>query len=844
MAKMLQKLGHIGLLLGLSLLVLFVFVWYDVPTQTLALNDLYSDVFVYNQSSGLWSMKFGDGQGGFVNRNASWDPNWIIKPARFNNDDLTDFLVYNPTTGQWVRALNSGNADFTYFNSSWSPGWEVYVLDLNGDSLSDIFLYNPSSGQWFKAINVGAGDFSYFSGSWSPNWKIYPTRLNSDNLDDIFLYNTNSGQWIRAYNDGNSGFTYHDESWSPSWQIYPGDFNADGLSDFLLYSPTLSPRAILAKNNGTGFDYPFSANWDPDWTSINIGDFNSDGKADVFLYKAQSGVWVQAINNGSGSGFNYRSGTWDPNWQVFISEFNNDGRSDILVYNSSSKTAIPLLMNSSGQFEQKSTNTWGANQKIFVNRSDLSKPLGFTHIQLGSAPFNASAKFGIMYSLWHCPYSENNPAGNQIFNITEAIAGRQSWGPVPTFHWSSRPPLGYYCLSRDTNVLTDHATKLRDAGINFIFVDVTNHPYTDSRSDRSQEMIMDPFVKMLEVWSSTPGAPKIVLWVPGASGNGAMVDFLLSKMEQYPNMYFSYEGKPLILIFPSVSTWSQVADQLRPNYTVRIMLGLLTQRDQYWSFLQSCSSGFRESQGNQDCNQLVAYLNGKVEQVSVASAYQETHMSNKATAVPKQNGKTLTKQFGEIFNYASVPIVTFTSWNEWMAQRGCFDSNGNGALPPNCTTDQFPDGSKIFVDVYDQEYNRDIEPDTFHGDFYYQLMKQCITMYKNGQQCGVSPIAKLIDNLAPSSLAKSVKTLVDPESITNSITNSIASSNLGKLDPLAIVNSILGRVQIPLATNLNLLSSKQSIAKKPIFNNRSLYPVSLRKTIKFMRSLLYPSFPR
>ena len=196
-------------------------------------------------------------------------------------------------------------------------------------------------------------------------------------------------------------------------------------------------------------------------------------------------------------------------------------------------------------------------------------------------------------------------------------------------------------------------------------------------------------------------------------------------------MRFFYQGKPLILT--NVADESRV-NVLSPRYTIRTMWGLEDTGNR-WSFLSKCAPGFKQSQGNQPCNQRVATVNGQPEQISVAAAYQETGMSDKRTAVPKFNGKTFARQFQTVFDSPSVPVVIITGWNEWVVQRGCYDANDiPTADNSKCVVDSFPDGSKIFTDEYDIEYSKDIEPaKNERGDFYYQLMKSCIQKFRNGE---------------------------------------------------------------------------------------------------------------
>jgi hypothetical protein len=346
---------------------------------------------------------------------------------------------------------------------------------------------------------------------------------------------------------------------------------------------------------------------------------------------------------------------------------------------------------------------------------------------------------GIQYSIWHCPMDARLSE-----NSVDAVEnGNQDWKPVGSTYYWAKPSLGYYCLSQDEAVLRTHAEMLRDAGIDFVFIDSTNHAYTNSsRCALPKEMIMDPFKKMLEVWSTVPGAPKVVPWV-SLLKEGDMIDYLLGELNKHPDMYFYYGGKPLVLVVDVSSMLDQTRfDALSQNYTLRRMWALYSDPGSSWSFLQTCRADPRE---DSPCDQRRALNGSSVEQISVTSAYMTNYMSNKhgyllpgivyhPPATPKYRGITFKKQFYSALE-SPAPIVTITSWNEFIAIRFCFGPDGVAAVN-NCSVDQFPDGSKIFVDQYDGEYNRDMEPaDNEMGDYYYRLMKSCVSIYKNGAKC-------------------------------------------------------------------------------------------------------------
>jgi hypothetical protein len=356
----------------------------------------------------------------------------------------------------------------------------------------------------------------------------------------------------------------------------------------------------------------------------------------------------------------------------------------------------------------------------------------------------AETQFGIMYTIWHCR------SMSDVRDVTKIQAGLQDWAGIPWFHWWGEPAVGYYCLTDRPEVLKLHAEQLRDAGINFVFVDVTNWPDYSTNSVTVTDIIQ-PFQKMLEVWSTVPNAPKIVPWVRlGTTGDPArpyndMIYWLLPQLDKYPTLYFPYQGKPLILGIGHGSTDQNLVNALSVGYTHRDMHAFYDAPSPEWSFMQRCTNqdAFRTSGGTLACNQQVAVRNGVVEQISVTTAYQNDYISDYRTNIPKFDGRTFRRQFDTVFNNPGVPIVTITGWNEWIAQRFCVGPD-KGIRTDNCATDTFPDGSKVFVDDYDVDRNRDIEPAKGgKEDYYYELMKSCISLYKSGGRCDGANSEKL-----------------------------------------------------------------------------------------------------
>lgn len=319
-------------------------------------------------------------------------------------------------------------------------------------------------------------------------------------------------------------------------------------------------------------------------------------------------------------------------------------------------------------------------------------------------------KFGIFYLIWHCLGTD------AVYDISQ-----NNLGPVPSFHWWSRPNLGYYCPTKDRHVLRQHAIQLRDAGMDFVYLDITNYAKVDGGS---QVGALQPLQALAEEWSQIPGAPKLVPWLPLSKGADIpdAVDQILAK---FPSLRFPYQGKPLLLVVanPEFPVDQALLNRFAAKYTLRQMWAYQKNWTN-WSFMEECTGNFKKANGYGRCGQRIAYgPDNKVEQVSVTAAYQKTYMTQFDTAVPKFEGRTLQAQMKRIDDFVNPPIVTITGWNEWIAQRFCVTPRlapTADCSPPNSPT--LPNGYPVFVDQYNEEYSRDLEP-TVGNDKYYQLLK-------------------------------------------------------------------------------------------------------------------------
>jgi len=311
----------------------------------------------------------------------------------------------------------------------------------------------------------------------------------------------------------------------------------------------------------------------------------------------------------------------------------------------------------------------------------------------------------IMYSTWFNPIykvGNNNPP-----NISNILAGLESWGSTNQFHYWAKPALGYY-RSDDKAVIRKHMIQLEEAGVDFIILDNTNANYNAwgyGEGSYWHNMVTLPLKALTETIREMRDegyeTPYIVNWIGTNDGwittNQIYQDFYTKEDNQ--DLFVYWNNKPFILTTSTISN-PQVGIYTRKMWGLQTTLGT-----QEWSYLQVNNDKPSYSK------------DGIIEQIGVSVAMQRTYMSNTATAVGRNHGITFYNQWKTAFKYHP-KVVTITWWNEWAAQR------------------LYVNNTYVFTDNYNQEYSRDIEPmEGGHGDQYYKWLKQYIKAYKEHNSC-------------------------------------------------------------------------------------------------------------
>lgn len=338
-------------------------------------------------------------------------------------------------------------------------------------------------------------------------------------------------------------------------------------------------------------------------------------------------------------------------------------------------------------------------------------------------------KVGIFYFIWIGAhgYDAGDYFGGDIippkasdtrspYDISELEKGHSNpadiaFGPGGAMHHWGKPYLDYY-VSNDTWIIRRHAQMLAEAGVDVIFIDVTNgYAYLPV-----VKTLCDIYVQMQREGNPRPKISFIL-----NSNPAPVVQELLTlySNSDYDRLWYELDGKPLLLAPPG-DYGAGVSSRLTFRYA--------------WFDTQYNYGGnwYGDGTNRWAWGEFSPQRNVKEEMpVMVAShpiwnigrSYTGNspngyggHQPANPTAEQRAAGTYFKQQFERAIE-CDPDLIFLTGWNEWVAQR----QGNTGAT---------------FIDCYNHEFSRDIEPcaDDF-TDVYYYYMADYIRRYK-----GVTPV--------------------------------------------------------------------------------------------------------
>lgn len=382
-----------------------------------------------------------------------------------------------------------------------------------------------------------------------------------------------------------------------------------------------------------------------------------------------------------------------------------------------------------------------------------------SHSQVGSE--RQDRYVGIFYLTWSGEHDGADKGPFDVKTILDTYQAAHGPGTIPDFtddawgvghataqewyYWGH--PLFDYYFSQDSWVIRKHVQMLTDAGIDFLMLDATNgftyKPVYDKLLDILEEYRLKGFKVPKIVFYTTANTVNIMRELY----NDVYVDGGPTDTNYYPDLWFQWDGKPLIIGDVNNLTVPGSEDPAEP--LSQEILDFFTFRVNQWPTEAQKQDGFpwmeftrpqrifKDSQGQ---NEVIS--------VSVAQHQNTLKMSDKPFYNYGVNGDynwgrsyhdgvheeydgatNWGYNVAEQWDYAIAndpKIIFITAWNEWVAFLFNYDAADSVPTPAG-----FAPNSVFMVDSATQEYSRDIEPmKGGHGDNYYMQMIDKIREYK------------------------------------------------------------------------------------------------------------------
>lgn len=344
------------------------------------------------------------------------------------------------------------------------------------------------------------------------------------------------------------------------------------------------------------------------------------------------------------------------------------------------------------------------------------------HVSYHSAP-RPDRKVVMFYFLWlgpeahgHGPYDIS-----RILSIDPNAMQKPTsplWGQVGEAHHWGEPLFGFYNTS-DPWVLRKHAEMLADAGVDAVVFDNSNKATYPTQ----YLALMKAFTAERASGNRTPDIAFLTpFWDPASTVSRLWTDIYSKGL--YKNLWFKVDGKPLILADPA-----KVDPKLRGFFTFRkpqpsYFVG--PTGPDMWSWLEVYPQHvFRNDKGEKEEMSVGVAQNaadGKLSAMSnprsLGRSYHDGHWDRSSGAV--LHGYNFAEQWENALKQ-DPRFVFVTGWNEWIAGR--FNEFAGYKAPV------------VFVDEFDEEHSRDIEPmKGSHDDNYYYQLTNYIRRYKGSRR--------------------------------------------------------------------------------------------------------------
>lgn len=422
-----------------------------------------------------------------------------------------------------------------------------------------------------------------------------------------------------------------------------------------------------------------------------------------------------------------------------------------------------------------------------------------TYKEVGPVKKGHRRVVGIFYVTWHLDrfHDIKSPYMGDITRILKAdptarLSGNNPLWSHEWYHWGE-PENGYF-LSKDKYVIRKDMSMLSDAGVDVLIMDVTNAvEYWDE-----WKVVFSIMEKMKEKGDRVP---EFCFW----AFNGPVITVVqdlydkIYKEEKYKDLWFYWDGKPLLLYngSPSVDANGKGVKNPNPHYDSTALTDMhnphygdpdytkeyytgytkevkkfFTLRTMWWGYYKWAGKRFVGTEDDWSFgydmgdkrvsaltpDQLASEHNGKIEEFAVTPAQHASSLIGKSWT--KKNGEPVLNQY-DLPDSAYVPWLgktvkhpegygiyfqqrwdealkadpQFLYLNDWNELTATINKTAKGKTFPFMRRKS----DFFFVDQYNAEFNRTLSPmKGGYTDNYYMQMAENIRRYK-----GVRPIPVL-----------------------------------------------------------------------------------------------------
>ncbi len=326
---------------------------------------------------------------------------------------------------------------------------------------------------------------------------------------------------------------------------------------------------------------------------------------------------------------------------------------------------------------------------------------------------------GIFYFLWLGEHPENQLA---VYDITKLLEedpeavfdptlGVNSKSPVMQYHFWGEPLYGYY-NTRDVWVMTKHVEMLTMAGIDFLVLDATNAVFYKTASILMMS-VLDKYQK--QGWD----VPKVVFYTNSDSVQTMKSIYeAIYKQNLYPDLWYYRPGQTKPMIIGWEAGWAEEDLYIRDFFDLR--LSQWPNEPMKQDGFPWIDFGYPQYNHNGTMSVSIAQHKGNIKMSTgdaggnAGRGYLPYEMRNDTENM--RQGSNFESQWQTVFdNYDAVDTVHITGWNEWIALKAVEKS----------------DSSVFFVDTFNEEFSRDIEPMRGgYGDNFYLQMVRNIRKFK------------------------------------------------------------------------------------------------------------------